>query len=172
MTETQRQIIDAEERDRIQLKNSYGFTDADTAGLSAPGITVLYFMTCLAPASVFYGKAMGAFAWRDGRVFRFHYNIHTPRSKGPGLSNQMTEIKEVTTEEFYGETVVNHKHTDFGGRAFWIHTPMDMLNAEEKSLRAFMESLQRYCRAEELCKKLKKLDKANLAWEASRKKNM
>lgn len=129
---------------------------------------ILYFMVCLEPESMAYGRGIGAFIYRDGRVFEFWYNIHTSHSKGPHKSNQMTMIQELVWDERRGFGAAKAVDTDFGHEAFWSHTPTESLGENAHDLRKLMISLQKYCRGEKYCEKLRKLDKKHMVWEAER----
>lgn len=164
-----RQIIEQLHEERREFQSSYKFQDVDVKPLQTDGLNLLYFMVCLEPKSIMYGTAFGAFVHPSGRVYRFSYNIHTPRSKGPHRSNQMTNIKEVVLKDVCGVKMTENKQTDFGGKAFWIHTSMDALDEDSKSLRRLMESLKAYCRREDLCGRLRKLDRAHEQWDFNRR---
>lgn len=165
-------IIDEYEKVRIDVRDTYKYTDVDPDNFKATDIKVLFFMICMEPESPSYGKATGAFIYKneqvyqDERVYQFYYNIHTPYSKGPHLSNQMTCINRVVLNNRHGITTIKFEESCFGSMAFWIHTPMDCLTPEARSLRELMKSLQSYCRKENLCKRLRKTDKAHEKWEA------
>lgn len=159
-----RQIIELLHEARREFQSTHKFQDVDVKPLQTDGLDLLYFMVCLEPESVMYGTGFGAFAHPSGRVYRFSYNIHTPRSKGPHRSNQMTNIEEVVLEDVCGVKMTKNERTDFGGKAFWIHTSMDALDEDSKRLRRLMESLKAYCRKEDLCGRLRKLDKAHEQW--------
>lgn len=158
-------IIDEEEEIRKDIREQYKYTDVDSGNFTATDIRVLYFMVCLEPKSTCYGRGLGAFVYKDDSVYRFHYNIHTTYSKGPHLSNKMTSISRIIMRERHGIAATERLETSFGRKAFWMHTPDDCLNPEEKALRELMKSLAVYCRKEDLCKKLRKTDKAHEKWE-------
>ena len=163
------QIIDEYEKVNISLRDMYKFEDIDKDNFKATDIEVLFFRACLEPESVCYGTAVGAFIYKDGKVYRFDYNIHTPHSKGPRISNQMTHIDHIILDTRHGITSVKFEEIVFGMKAFWAHTPMDILDPAAKSLRELMISLQLYCRQQNLCGKLRKLDKKHEEWENKRK---
>ncbi len=167
MPEYTKLVVDEYEKIRIALRKAYNFTDVDLAGFEAPHIKMLYFMTCMDPESMCYGTAAGSFVYKDRRVFSFHYNIHIPHAKGPRISNMMTDIKQIVMKEMHGSILPEKKETSFGREAFLSHIPIGHLDEESKDLRRLMKSLQSYCRKEELCKKLRKTDKAHLEWEKS-----
>lgn len=162
------QIIDGYEKNRTKSVELFGYTDVDIDNFKASNIRMLHFMICLKPESVAYGRGIGAFVYKDGRVFKIHYNIHTPHSKGPHLSNQMTLIEQIVLKTYFGITVTECVSTSFGAKAFWNYTPMDCLDPEARSLRELMISIRSYCRKENLCGKLRKLDKVHDKWNTER----
>lgn len=147
------------------MRERLKYVNVDTGNFQAKDIDVLHFMVCLAPDSMCYGRGIGAFIYKDGRVFQFSYNIHTPHSKGPRLSNRMTNIQRVTLHDCYGVMTTRNKNTDFGLKAFWDYTPISALDDESASLRELMKSVQSYCRKENLCARLRKTDKEHEKWE-------
>lgn len=161
-----RKIIDDHDGIRKNIMKDYHYTDIPVEHFPVPNIRMLYFMVCLEPESVSYGNGSGAFVYKDGRVFKFHYNIHKPDFKGPHISNQMTNVEEIVWSENDGIGVTRFAETCFGMQAFWDHTPMSCLNEEAGTLRTLMKSLQAYCRKENYCRKLNRLDKAHEKWKA------
>lgn len=56
--------------------------------------------------------------------------------------------------------------TLFGLEAFWLNTPDDSLTTnEDKDLRKLMKSLKSFSVKEELCKKIRKMDKEYLQFK-------
>lgn len=163
-----KQIMESYEELYTDIRDSYGYTDISPTVFEADGIRVLHFMVCLKPESPGYGTGLGAFVYKDGNVYQFHYNIHTPYSKGPHRSNQMTCIDRIVLDDRNGITSAKTVETQFGTKAFWDYTPMECLDPEAESLRLLMKSLQAYCRKENLCAKLGKLDKAHEKWKSAR----
>ncbi len=173
------EIIDVYEETYEKLKKDYGYTEFDVETIQhamdiiQPGITILHIMGCLKPESICYGKAVGFFIYKDYHVFRFHYNIHTPEFNGPRVSNMMEDVEEIILDEKmrdkYDILACEFEKTGFGSEAFWAHTPISTLKEDEKALRALMMALQAYCRKQEYCKLLRKLDKKHLKWEAELK---
>lgn len=166
-TDTQR-IIDIQQEIQTGCMNDYGYTDISTENFQAMDIEILYFMVCLKPESPCYGTGTGAFVYKDGRVFKFHYNIHSPYSKGPHRSNTMTSIDELVLRDSYGIVSVDMKHTVFGSEAFHYYTPTNCLDDESRSMRELIKSIQTYCRKENLCGKLRRLDSFHEKWKESK----
>lgn len=158
------QIID-ETKEQKKFLTAFGYTEADVTGITAAGIQMLYFMVCLNPESIGYGTGTGSFVYKDGRVFKFQYNIHTPWSKGPRLSGRITSISQAVLKTYFGIPMVEFTDTLFGQKAFWTHTPVSELDDGEQSLRELMASLKAYCRKENLYGKLRKKDRAHMEWK-------
>lgn len=164
-------LINGHEKIRTCMIAHDNFQSIEPSQFTAPGIHMVDFLVCLEPKSQFYGIAYGTFIHESGKVLRVMYNIHTPHSKGPHRSNTIKSIEQVVWRCIYGHVMVEYRETDFGKKAFWFHTPMDCLDEEARSLRILEMSLQAYCREEDLCKRLRKTDKAHLEWEHSRSVN-
>lgn len=165
----EKQILKELHAARKRMEKEFHYTDIPVENFEIDDIRMEYFMVCLEPKSVPYGKGIGAFTYKDGRVFQFCYNIHTPEAKGPRLSNQMTNIQQLELSEIRTDIfMLRPVDTDFGNMAFWDHTPLSTLTGESKTLRLLMKSLQAYCRKENYCEQLQKLDLAHLEWETER----
>lgn len=163
-----KKIIEMYTENKRNLQADYHYTDIPVTNFPVDNIRMLYFMVGLRPDAMSYGRGIGAFVYKDGRVFQFHYNIHTPHSKGPHLSNTMSSIEEVKLQVKYDIVLTQCVGTNFGNQAFWAYTPMSCLDEESKTLRILMKSLQTYCRKKDYCKKLRKLDKVHEKWMAER----
>ena len=147
---------------RKQLSERHKFVDFGLPQ-TVPDIDLQWVMGCFEPKSIFYGGAIGVFVYKsDGRVFKFHYNIHRPESKGPHISNRITEIEEcVWPDDDTSIPISMTQSTSFGAGAFYgdISTP------EATALYTLMRSLQVHCRRQNYCAKLRKLDQKHLAWK-------
>lgn len=159
-----KRIISEWEPIKKDLQKDLKYTNIDPASITADDIHVLYFMIGLDPESVGYGMGTGAFVYKDGRVFCFHYTIHTTHTKGPHVSNTMDYIDEIILDKKYGIPLPRTVNSSFGYKAFWLYTPMKLLDDDAKCLRQLMESVKAYCRKEELCRKLRKTDKKHNEW--------
>lgn len=113
--------------------------------------------------SPFYGKIIGFFT-ADNREFKFYYNVHQPKSIYACLSNKMNNIEELVTTNFHGMVFKNTRPTDFAKKAFWLHTPDDMLEDDTDSfaLRKVMRNITTYSRKHDLCRQFRKTDAAAL----------
>ena len=150
------------------LCKDYKYRLVQKEAIQTDGIKILYFAVCLEPESPAYGRALGTFQYGDD-IYQFHYNIHTPSSKGPHRSNQMQSIEKVVIKEYRtGGKDLKYEETAFGQRAFWMHTPMSMLNEKEQALRRLMKGLQAYVRRQKWMSKLHHLDAAHEKWESDR----
>ena len=114
-----------------------------------------------------YGQIKGCFRYKDNRLFVFDWNIHKPNQPAK-LANRMTTIKEFVKKydarlnlEYF-----SFEDTLFGLEAFWLNTPDDSLTTnEDKDLRKLMKSLKSFSVKEELCKKIRKMDKEYLQFK-------
>lgn len=164
--------IDCYEKNRTQIRDTWGYTDTDSSRFQAEGMKVLSFMVCLKPESSAYGRGVGTFAYKDGHLYQFRWNIHTPRSKGPHKSNQMTDIHRVMLDLGYDGVTARIADTDFGSEAFQTGISKENLGPEARSLRELMASVRRYCTEKDLCRKLRRLDRKHLEWRAARQNEL
>ena len=114
-----------------------------------------------------YGQIKGCFKYEDNRLFVFDWNIHQPNQPAK-LANRMTNIKEFVKK--YDARInleyFSFEDTLFGLEAFWLNTPDDSLTTnEDKDLRKLMKSLKSFAVKEELCKKIRKMDKKYLQFK-------
>ena len=114
-----------------------------------------------------YGQIKGCFKYEDNRLFVFDWNIHQPNQPAK-LANRMTNIKEFVKK--YDARInleyFSFEDTLFGLEAFWLNTPDDSLTTnEDKDLRLLMKSLKSFAVKEELCKKIRKMDKKYLQFK-------
>ena len=111
-----------------------------------------------------YGQIKGCFKYEDNRLFVFDWNIHQPNQPAK-LSNRMTNIKEFVKkyDARFNLEYFSFEDTLFGLEAFWLNTPDDSLTTnEDKDLRLLMKSIKSFAVKEELCKKIRKMDKKYL----------
>ena len=114
-----------------------------------------------------YGQIKGCFRYKDNRLFIFDWNIHQPNQPAK-LSNRMTNIKEFVKkyDARFNLEYFSFEDTLFGIEAFWLNTPDDSLTTnEDKDLRKLMKSLKSFAVKEELCKKIRKMDKKYLQFK-------
>lgn len=114
-----------------------------------------------------YGQIKGCFRYKDNRLFVFDWNIHQPNQPAK-LANRMTNIKEFVKkyDARFNLEYFSFEDTLFGIEAFWLNTPDDSLTTnEDKDLRKLMKSLKSFAVKEELCKKIRKMDKKYLQFK-------
>lgn len=114
-----------------------------------------------------YGQIKGCFRYKDNRLFVFDWNIHQPNQPAK-LANRMTNIKEFVKkyDARFNLEYFSFEDTLFGLDAFWLNTPDDSLTTnEDKDLRKLMKSLKSFSVKEELCKKIRKMDKEYLQFK-------
>lgn len=114
-----------------------------------------------------YGQIKGCFRYKDNRLFIFDWNIHQPNQPAK-LANRMTNIKEFVKkyDARFNLEYFSFEDTLFGIEAFWLNTPNDSLTTnEDKDLRKLMKSLKSFAVKEELCKKIRKMDKKYLQFK-------
>lgn len=114
-----------------------------------------------------YGQIKGCFRYKDNRLFVFDWNIHQPNQPAK-LANRMTNIKEFVKkyDARFNLEYFSFEDTLFGIEAFWLNTPNDSLTTnEDKDLRKLMKSLKSFAVKEELCKKIRKMDKKYLQFK-------
>lgn len=159
------QLIEEHEIIHTDIREWQHYEDQPLDEIKATDIDMLYFMVCFDPCSMSFGRGLGAFVYKDERVFRFTYNVHTPDCKGPHKSNTFTDIDQVILNTRHGIVTADTKVSNFGYEAFWYYTPMDSLKGEHKSVRELMLSVQAYCRKMNFCERLRRKDKAHERWE-------
>lgn len=111
-----------------------------------------------------YGQIKGCFRYKDNRLFVFDWNIHEPNQPAK-LANRMTTIKEFVKKynarlnlEYF-----SFEDTLFGLEAFFTDMSYDSLTGnDDKDLRLLMNSIKSFVVKEELCKKIRKMDKKYL----------
>lgn len=111
-----------------------------------------------------YGQIKGCFRYKGNRLFVFDWNIHQPNQPAK-LSNRMTNIKEFVKkyDARFNLEYFSFEDTLFGLEAFWLNTPDDSLTTnEDKDLRILIKSIKSFAVKEELCKKIRKMDKKYL----------
>lgn len=118
------------------------------------------------PEKTHYGKMKGVFAYKDGRIFEFTWHIHEPKQKFAHLSNQMTEIQEIIKvhNEKYDYDYIDHRHVNFGTKAFWLYTSTNTLSDDDYDLRILMQTIKKWAVKEQLCKSFYKTDKQRIAY--------
>lgn len=111
-----------------------------------------------------YGKIKGCFRYKDNRLFVFDWNIHQPNQPAK-LANRMTDIQEFVKKYDASLNLEYFSFEDslFGLEAFLNYMSYDSLTGnDDKDLRLLMNSIKSFVVKEELCKKIRKMDKKYL----------
>lgn len=115
-----------------------------------------------------YGQILGGFLYiPTNSIYKFRYNVHKPNQKCSCLSNKMTNITEIIEKTCCinntNITLLEEQDTNFAKQAFWLHTPYNTLNKEEKDLKDLINNITIYSRSKNLCALFRKLDKKYLS---------
>lgn len=111
-----------------------------------------------------YGQIKGCFRYKDNRLFVFDWNIHQPNQPAK-LENRMTDIQEFVKKYDASLNLEYFSFEDslFGLEAFLNYMSYDSLTGnDDKDLRLLMNSIKSFVVKEELCKKIRKMDKKYL----------
>ena len=111
-----------------------------------------------------YGQIKGCFRYKDNRLFVFDWNIHQPNQPAK-LANRMTDIQEFVKKYDASLNLEYFSFEDslFGLEAFLNYMSYDSLTGnDDKDLRLLMNSIKSFVVKEELCKKIRKMDKKYL----------
>lgn len=111
-----------------------------------------------------YGQIKGCFRYKDNRLFVFDWNIHRPNQPAK-LANRMTDIQEFVKKYDASLNLEYFSFEDslFGLEAFLNYMSYDSLTGDDdKDLRLLMNSIKSFVVKEELCKKIRKMDKKYL----------
>lgn len=143
--------------------SDYVRTEIDVKELDAvPDVEFLKAAMCFDPKNANYGTMRLWFAYLpQKRVFSLMFHVHTPKSCGPGISNQLKDIREYVIRENYGLRLPYLDDTDFGTDAFLKFMDEKSLkdDPEALALKRCEKSLQAYSRKNKLCQKLRKMDR-------------
>lgn len=138
--------------------------------ISTPFCQLLWLHLGMNPNSLQYGDMLGGFLYKpENRIFSFRFHIHRPNQKDASLSNRMTVLDEFIEKIYHiGDKDIPwwiSGPTSFGCQAFLLYTPMSKLeNDDDKHLRHLMMNITKYSRKMDLCKKLRKTDRAHLEY--------
>lgn len=102
-----------------------------------------------------FGIITGYFSFRNA-YYKFHFHVHRPNTKYPGLSNRMNDITEIQLTDTY---FVEH-YSNFAYKALIPHTSMTELHSiEEVAVRNLSIRIKHWSQNNQLCKQLRRLDK-------------
>lgn len=96
-----------------------------------------------------------------GRFFVLVFHVWRPGQKASD-ANRLSEIQELRVEKRAGLDFLGRVDTDFGLRAFWLHTPDSGLDADALVLRAVAKTLRRYGVGNKLCAGFRKRNAATV----------
>lgn len=96
-----------------------------------------------------------------GRFFVLVFHVWRPGQKASD-ANRLSEIQELRVEKRAGLDFLGRVDTDFGLRAFWLHTPDSGLDADALVLRAVAKTLRRYSVGNKLCAGFRKRNAATV----------
>lgn len=163
-------VTDMDEIDylrRIYTNSILRMTEIDCSSISTENCEMCCMFIGDNIYSCAYGQIKGCFRYKDNRLFVFDWNIHQPNQPAK-LANRMTNIKEFVKkyDARFNLEYFSFEDTLFGIEAFWLNTPDDSLTTnEDKDLRKLMKSLKSFAVKEELCKKIRKMDKKYLQFK-------
>lgn len=152
---------------RIYTNSILRMTEIDCSSISTENCEMFCMFIGDNIYSGAYGQIKGCFRYKDNRLFIFDWNIHQPNQPAK-LANRMTNIKEFVKkyDARFNLEYFSFEDTLFGIEAFWLNTPNDSLTTnEDKDLRKLMKSLKSFAVKEELCKKIRKMDKKYLQFK-------
>lgn len=135
-----------------------------TEDISTDTCKVLYAFAGLNPKSSQYGYILGAFRYViDDSIHVFRFHIHRPKQEFAVLSNHMTDCRQIIKRTSYGVTLYeDHTELCLGPEAFYLNWPDKYLDENNLALRNLMKSIRDYSRNKNLCKVLRKTDRAYL----------
>lgn len=143
-------------------------TQNDLSIISTSNCKLLWLHIGINIYSSQYGQILGGFLYiPTNSIYKFRYNVHKPNQKYSCLSNKMISISQITEKTYYANnaniTLLEEQDTNFAKQAFWLHTPYNTLNKEEKDLKDLMINITTYSRSKNLCALFRKLDKKYLS---------
>ena len=94
----------------------------------------------------------------DSRFFVLIYHVWRAGQK-PAEANRLLEIQELNVREYLGIEFLERVNTDFGLRAFWLHTPDSDLDAHALALRTVAGVLKQYSVSHQLCARFRRENK-------------
>ena len=142
-----------------------GLHRVDCSQLSTDNCKMLRLYIAENPESYIFGKMYGIFEYQN-ELYKFKWHIHEPNQKFSSLSNHMTNFEKMISkyDKKHDFRYVMCQPSYDGHKAFWLHTPDDILDGFDLHLRKLMRNLKTYAVSEQLCKKIRKFDKKHLKW--------
>lgn len=102
-----------------------------------------------------FGVITGYFLFGD-KHYKFHFHVHRPNTKHPGLSNRMNDITEIQ----FTDTYFVERYSNFAYKALTLYTSMVELHSiEDVAVRNLSIRIKHWCQNNQLCKQLRRLDK-------------
>lgn len=96
-----------------------------------------------------------------GRFFVLVFHVWRPGQKASD-ANRLSEIQELHVESRAGLDFLDRVDTDFGLKAFWLHTPDSCLDADALVLRTMAKTLKQYSVDNKLCAGFRKRNAASM----------
>lgn len=110
------------------------------------------------PDKPYFGNILAVIR-HGGRFFVLVFHVWQPRQKASD-ANRLSEIQELRVEKCAGLDFLDRVDTDFGLRAFWLHTPDSDLDTDALVLRAVAKALKQYSVNNKLCARFRKKNAA------------
>lgn len=149
---------------RIYTNSILRMTEIDCSSISTENCEMCCMFIGDNICSGAYGQIKGCFRYKDNRLFVFDWNIHQPNQPAK-LANRMTDIQEFVKKYDASLNLEYFSFEDslFGLEAFLNYMSYDSLTGnDDKDLRLLMNSIKSFVVKEELCKKIRKMDKKYL----------
>lgn len=153
--------------ERLQNLIDLRFTEnyLDMEGIAATGkitdeTAILKAYLGVLPDRPYFGDILAVMRHGD-RFFVLVFHVWRPGQKASD-ANHLSEIQELRVEKCAGLDFLDRVDTDFGLRAFWLHTPDSDLDADALVLRAVAKTLKRYSVDNKLCARFRKENAATI----------
>ena len=159
--------------DSIYASNDMNMESVETVecdALSTDTCKMHRLFICRNPECGYYGEMKGLFEYKDGRMFLFHWHVHSPNEKAKDSHvNTMKTIEEcqfVTDVYANGNTTsyVQQIETDFGANALMRENTIHDLKNVDFDLRLLMFSIRWWTVKKHLCVSFHVTDKQHLEW--------
>ena len=140
--------------DRRFTENYLGMERIDAATKITDETEILKAYLGVLPDRPYFGDILAVMR-HGGRFFVLVFHVWRPGQKASD-ANRLSEIQELRVESHAGLDFLDRADTDFGLRAFWLHTPDSDLDADALVLRAVAKALKRYSVGNKLCARFRK----------------